>query len=119
MRLPLSVTTLTIAFFAAGADADVYKYVQSDGRVLYTDVALAGEPGNAPARAPMPQDAEGVQPPPTAYRAWLDALARRKHEVTPYTWERTATGFTPAYWERQLTLRRNVEAARARLAAAD
>lgn len=129
---------LVLAIAAAPAAAQVlYRYVDAQGRIIYTDDAAKAGPNARriePPPAPKPQPAAraggsastGGFSRTDALDAAVDdiaiydrqlksAEARRDRGVEPLEGERVGRLLRPEYWERQQQLQRDVEDARARL----
>jgi hypothetical protein len=136
--LPLAVLIGAIA--QGSAAQDVYKYVDRDGRVVYTDDPKAGG-----GKAQRVEDATSVVPVPApvvgagtrayvrqtddrlaeldravddiaaASLALREAEARRVAGIEPLEGERQGRRYRNEYWQRQEALQQQVDAARLRL----
>ena len=145
MRYLLTGTTLVaaIAVLTPMAIAQgVYKYVDQDGRTVYTDDPAADrgtaqriEPPAQPSKTPMPvmrlSETEkktleqvnrrsaaldrAVQDMVTAHNDLRAAEARRELGLEPIEGERQGRRYRPEYWQRQQALQSDIDYARAKL----
>lgn len=134
--VPIAIALAALAP-AAGAQ-NVYRCTDASGRITYTDEPTAG---NCTAQRvdvpPQPDAPKGLSESEkklleqadkraaeldratadivAAFNALRAAESRREQGVEPLEGERAGRRFRPEYWQRQQTLERDVELARARL----